>query len=163
MTEMYSHSSVSEVQGQGTSDLVSGGGLLPPSQTAGSSLYPNTARETRELSGSLYAGTDPNIRASWPRLLPRPHLQTPSHWGLGSNIWIGGKRGAEQHKHSVCSSNRYLKCLHLETSIWNFSFSLAIFPCPVFIIEIILHQISYIVLNSRFVVEYHILSISPGR
>lgn len=102
--------------------------------------------------GSPYAGTKPNIRASWPRHHPRPHLQTPSHGGLGANIWTGGRSGAEQHKHSVCSSNHYLKSLHLETCIWNFSLSLAIFPCPVFIIEITFHQISHIVLNSCFVV-----------
>lgn len=28
---------------------------------------------------------------SWSNHSPRPHFQTPSHWGLNSNIWFGRK------------------------------------------------------------------------
>ena len=55
-------------------DLVSSESQLPCPRS-GSKLFP----------GSSYKDTNSNMisSSSWPSYLPRPHLQTSSHWGLG--------------------------------------------------------------------------------
>ena len=87
---------------------MSGEGLLPVLQIATFLLYPHMAKTDHLSRSSSSKDTNPSIRAPPSRpnccASQKPHLQIPSHWGLGlQHTKFGGHKYSANNKVYVSS------------------------------------------------------------